>query len=73
MRHNQAEKLKSHKMKEGWMKTVKDEWRMMKVEGLKNDDCRLLRGFEDWKTNGLMDICDCRVAFATEHQWLFYN
>ena len=62
----QAEKLKIHKMKEGWMKTVKDEWRMMKVEGLKNDDCRLLRGFEDWKTNGLMDICD-------ENQWLFYN
>ena len=37
----QAEKLKSRKMKEGWMK----------------DD-------EGWCMN---DICDCRVAFATEN------
>ena len=26
----QAEKLKSREMKEGWMKNLKDEWRMMK-------------------------------------------
>ena len=52
-----AEKLKSREMKEGWMK---------------NDDFKLLRGFDlwqtDWRTNKWMDICDCRVAFATENQ-----
>ena len=47
-------------MKEGWMKNVKDEWRMMKDEGwmMKEDDLKLLRGFADWRT----DIHDYRVA-----------
>ena len=44
----QAEKLKSREMKEGWRK---DEWRMMK-----DDDFKLLRGFDneqmDWQTEG---------------------
>ena len=38
-------------MKEGWMKDV---------------DFKLLRGFDLWRTDEQMDICDCRVAFATE-------
>ena len=33
---------------------------------MKNDDFKLLRGFGDGRTNGRTDICDCRVAFATE-------
>ena len=58
----QAEKLKSRKMvkDEGWM--MKDEGWMMKVEWLK-----LLRGFDDKQTEGLTDICECRVAFVTEN------
>ena len=54
-------------MNEGWMK---DEWRMMKDEEciMKDDDFKLLRGFG----YGLTDICDCRVAFATEN-CIFYD
>ena len=56
---------------EGWLKMMKDEWRLMK-----DDDFKLLRGFEDEQTdgqtdeqtNGWMDICDCRVTFATENE-----
>ena len=37
---------------------------------MKDDDFKLLRGFEDKQTDGQMDrrtyICDCRVTFATE-------
>ena len=37
---------------------------------MKDDDFKLLRGFEDKQTDGQMDrrtyICDCRVIFATE-------
>ena len=33
---------------------------------MKDDDFKLLRGFGDGRTNGRTDICDCRVAFATE-------
>ena len=40
---------------------MKDESRMMK-----DDDFKLLRGFDDGRTDGRTDICDCRVAFATE-------
>ena len=67
----QAEKLKSREMKEGWMKNdegwMKNEWKMMKDEEwmMKDDDFKLLRGFADWRT----DICDYRVAFATENCW----
>ena len=41
---------------------------MMKDEGLmmKDDDFKLLRGFGDGRMNERTDICDCRVAFATE-------
>ena len=47
-------------MNEGWMKN--DEgWRMMK-----DDDFKLLRGFDYGQTDKRTDICDCRVAFATE-------
>ena len=58
-------------MKEGWMKNDK-EW-MKNDEGwmMKDDDFKLLRGFENRRT----DICDCRVAFATENSentlWLW--
>ena len=47
----QAEKLNSREMKEGWMKN--DEWRMIKDEGwmMKDDDFKLLKGFALWQTN----------------------
>ena len=55
-------------MKEGEWRMMKDEWKMIKDEGwmMKDDDFKLLRGFADWWTDGWTDICDCRVAFATE-------
>ena len=49
---------------------MKDEWRMTK-----DDDFKLFRGFGDGRTNRRTDICDCRVAFATEnisHLYLNY-
>ena len=50
----QAEKLKSRKIKEGWMKN--DEgWRMnVDDEGwrMNDDDFKLLKGFYDWLTDG---------------------
>ena len=45
---------------------MKDEWRMTK-----DDDFKLLKGFALWQTNRQTDeqtdICNCRVAFATEN------
>ena len=64
-------------MKEGWMKNdggwMKDERRMMNDEEwmMKDDDCKLLRGFDYGQTNRRTDICDCRVAFATEKKKIF--
>ena len=48
---------------------MKDEWRMIKDEGwmMQYDDFKLLRGFDLWQTDERTDICDCRVAFATEN------
>ena len=59
---------------------MKGEWRMINDEGrmtkdewwmMKDDDFKLLRGFADERTDGRTDertdICDCRVAFATEN------
>ena len=44
---------------------------------MKNDDFKLFRGFEDRqtneRTNERTDICECRVAFATENLFLQYN
>ena len=61
----QAEKLKSREIKEGWMKN--DEWRMNEEWWrMKDDDFKLLRGFDYGQTDKRTDICDCRVAFATE-------
>ena len=37
---------------------------------MKDDDFKLLRGFEDRQTDKRTDICDCRVAFATEKGWM---
>ena len=34
---------------------------------MKDDDFKLLRGFADRLTDRQTDICDCRVAFATEN------
>ena len=34
---------------------------------MKNDDFKLLKGFASRQTDGLTDICECRVAFATEN------
>ena len=67
----QAEKLKSCEMKEGWMKND--------VEWMKNDEGWRLN-YEGWwflavegfwfmtdeRTDERTDICECRVAFATE-------
>ena len=50
-------KLKSLKV----TKWRKDEWTMMK-----DDDFKLLRGFDNGQTDG--QIYDCRVPFATEKQ-----
>ena len=33
---------------------------------MKDDDFKLLRGFDYGQTDEQTDICDCRVAFATE-------
>ena len=33
---------------------------------MKDDDFKLLRGFDNGQTDRRTDICDCRVAFATE-------
>ena len=33
---------------------------------MKDEGFKLFRGFDDEQTNRWMDICDCRVAFATE-------
>ena len=38
----------------------------MKEGRMKNDDFKLLKGFADERMNTRTDICDCRVAFATE-------
>ena len=38
---------------------------------MKDDDFNWLRGFADEWTNGRTDICDCRVAFATEGGGVF--
>jgi len=68
----QAEKLKSREMKEGWMKN--DEGWMKNDEGWKMNDegwwFQAVEGFcfkTDRRTNERTDICDCRVAFATEN------
>ena len=65
------------RMNEGWMKNdegwMKDEWEMMKDEGcvMKDEGFKLLRGFASWRTDRRTDertdICECRVAFATEN------
>ena len=58
--NKQAEKLKSCKMKEGWMKN--DEGWM-----INDDDLKLLTGFADEQTEWWTDIGNCRVAFASEN------
>ena len=35
---------------------------------MKDDDFQLLRGFDYGQTDERTDICDCRVAFATENR-----
>ena len=34
---------------------------------MKDEDFKLLKGFALRRTNRRTDICDCRVAFATEN------
>ena len=48
------------RMSGGWMKN--DEGWMMK-----DDDFKMVMGFASEQTDGLTDICECRVAFATEN------
>ena len=54
-----------------WMKNDK-VW-MKHDEGWKindeDDDFKLLKGFALWQTD---NICDCRVAFATENLMTIY-
>ena len=79
LRHKQAEKLKSREMKEGWMKND-ERWMENDERWMKNDDgwrmndegwwLQAVEGFcrlRDWQTNRQTDICECRVAFATEN------
>ena len=33
---------------------------------MKDDDFKLLRGFDYRQTDRIMDICECRVAFVTD-------
>ena len=35
---------------------------------MKDDDFKLLRGFDYGQTDERTDICDCRVTFATENE-----
>ena len=67
-RIKQAEKLKSREMKEGWMKN--DEGWMKNYEGWKMNDeewwFQAVEGF-CFLTDGRTDICNCRIAFATEN------
>ena len=71
----QAEKLKSREMKdvEGCWRMMKDDegwWRMMKDDGGKVEwmILKCWGGFvTDRLTNERTDICECRVAFATEN------
>ena len=67
----QAKKLKSREMKEGWMKS--DEGWIKNYEGWRMNDegwwFQVVEGFcrqTDERMNGWTDICECRVAFATE-------
>ena len=66
-------------MKEGWIK-IDEEW-MKNDEGwMKNDEGSGMNDEEWWfqavegfcrRTDGRTDICDCRVAFATEkYYWI---
>ena len=78
MLHKQAENLQSWEMKEGWMKN--DEGWMENDEGWMNNDEGWKLNDEGWwfiavegswfmtdkRTDERTDICDCRVAFATE-------
>ena len=34
---------------------------------IKDDDLKLLSGFDDGQTDKQIDICDCRVAFAPKN------
>ena len=65
--HKQVETLKSCKMKEAWIKS--DEGWTKNEEGwmMNDDDFKLLKGFALGRTKKRTDICDCRVAFATEN------
>ena len=40
---------------------------------LKDDDFKLLRGFEDRQTDKWTDICECRVAFTTEKHFKHFK
>ena len=66
--YKQAEKLKSREMKVEWWRMIKKDegWRM-------NDEgwwFQAVEGFwlqTDRRTDRITDICDSRVAFATEN------
>ena len=67
-RKNKLKSLKVAKWRKDEWRMMKDEWRMMKDEGwmINDDNFKLLWGFADWLTDRRTDICECRVAFATE-------
>ena len=69
---NKLKSLKVAKWRKDEWRMTKDDWRMMKDERwrMDDDDFKLLKGFAlrltDRRTDRRTDICDCRVAFATE-------
>ena len=65
-------------MKEGWMKN--DEGWLKNDKGWKMNDegwwFQVVEGFcfkTDRRTNERTDICDCRVAFATEIRLILFQ
>ena len=65
--------LKSREMKEGWMKNYEGWWRMNEEWWRMNEEWWKMIISSCWgvlltdgQTDGRTDICDCRVAFATE-------
>ena len=69
----QAEKLKSREMKEGWMNNDEGWWRMKDKWWRMNDEGWWFQAVEGfwWWTNRRTGICDCRVAFTTEKRHLY--
>ena len=76
LQRGQMDKMRFNKLKSLKVaKWRKDKWRMMKDERwmMKDDDFKLLKGFALGWMNKWTDICNCRVAFATEKNFLYWS